>query len=60
MRLFHATVSGKKNHSLLHRCATVSNFYLFRMGPNTVESKLSIYLLKEDEVSDSDHKIEPK
>lgn len=30
------------------------------MGPNIVESKLSIYLLKEDEVSDSDHKIEPK
>lgn len=46
----HATVSGKKNHSLLHRCAIVSNFYLFRMGPNIVESKLFIYLLKEDEV----------
>lgn len=30
------------------------------MGPNIVESKFFIYLLKEDEVSDSDHKIEPK
>lgn len=45
MQLFQVTVYSLWSR----RCALVSNFYLLKVCPDIVESKMFIYLLKEDE-----------